>query len=416
MTDEARTGGSGPGALDDITVVEVANWVAAPSCTALMADMGARVVKIEPPGGDAMRGKLRQAKVADGERRPDLPFQLDNRGKRSVTVDLTDPRGAELVRSLTDRADVFVTNLLPGRRERYGLGAETLRAANPRLVYALLTGYGSKGPDADLVGFDQTAFFARSGIMSLVGEPNEPPPKFPTGQGDHPTGLALLSAILAALRVRDRTGVGQVVETALLRTAVWSIASDVATALADRRQPTRRGRLGAVGPMNTTYRCADDAWVNLSAADQGAWPRFCRALGRPDLGDDPAYATVRARFDQRITLIEQFERLFGSQPFAYWEPRLVSAGIVWAKVVTLPELVDDEQVRANDMFTRVEHPVAGSFETVAAPFTMSGSDTSVRGPAPEPGEHTKSVLAEMGVPPDRIDALRDAGVIGLGPG
>ncbi|MGH3745125.1 MAG: CaiB/BaiF CoA transferase family protein [Mycobacteriales bacterium] len=402
-----------PGALDDITVVEVANWVAAPSCAALMADMGARVVKVEPPGGDAMRGKLRQAKSGDGPARADHPFQLDNRGKRSVTVDLTDRRGAGLVRELVATADVFVTNLLPGRRERYGLGAEALLAVNPRLVYALLTGYGSLGPDADLVGFDQTAFFARSGIMSLVGEPGEPPPKFPSGQGDHPTGLALLSAVLAALRVRDRTGVGQVVETALLRSAVWSIGNDVAAALVDRRQPTRRGRLGAVGPMNTTYRCADGAWVNLSAADQGAWPRFCRALDRPDLAEDPQYATLRARFDQRALLIAEFDRVFGSQPYDHWAPRLESVGIVWAKVATLPDLVDDEQVRANGMFTRVEHP-AGTFETVAAPFTMSGSDASVRGPAPEPGEHTVAVLAEMGIPADRIEALRAEGVIGTG--
>jgi crotonobetainyl-CoA:carnitine CoA-transferase CaiB-like acyl-CoA transferase len=403
-----------PGPLDDITVVEVANWVAAPSCAALLADMGARVVKIEPPGGDAMRSKLRGPKAVDGVVHADYPFQLDNRGKRSIAVDLTDPRGAELVRDLAGRADVFVTNLLPGRRERYGLTADALLAVNPRLVYALLTGYGSRGPDADLVGFDQTAFFARSGIMSLVGEPGEPPPKFPTGQGDHPTGLALLAAILAALRVRDRTGVGQVVETALLRTAVWSIASDVATALVDRRQPTRRGRLGAVGPMNTTYRCADGAWVNLSAADQSAWPRFCRALDRPDLADDPRYETLRDRFDQRVELIAEFDRVFGSQPYPHWAPRLESVGLVWAKVATLPDLVDDEQVRANDMFVRVEHPVTGPFETVAAPFTMSASDASVRGPAPEPGEHTRSVLAELGLSAARIDELQAAGVIATG--
>lgn len=409
------SGDARPGPLDDITVVEVANWVAAPSCAALMADMGARVVKIEPPGGDAMRGKLRGPKSVDGVVHADYPFQLDNRGKRSVTVDLTDPRGAHLVRDLVARADVFVTNLLPGRRERYGLGAEALLAANPRLVYALLTGYGSQGPDADLVGFDQTAFFARSGIMSLIGEPGEPPPKFPTGQSDHPTGLALLSSILAALRVRDRTGIGQVVETALLRAAVWSIASDVATALVDHRQPTRRGRLGAVGPMNTTYRCADDVWVNLSAADQGAWPRFCRALARPDLAEEPRYATLRARFDRRVELIAEFDRVFAAQPYDHWAPRLASIGIVWAKVASLPDVVDDEQARANGMFARVDHPAAGPFETVAAPFTMSGANTSVRGPAPEPGEHTLSVLAELGIPADRIDTLRAAGVLGAGP-
>lgn len=399
------------GPLDDITVVEVANWVAAPSATVLMADMGARVVKVEPPGGDAMRGKLRQPKPAGDGPAVDAPFQLDNRGKRSVAVDLTDPRGADVVRFLAERADVFVTNLLPGRRERYGLGPDVLCAANPRLVYALLTGYGSGGPDADRVGFDQTSFFARSGIMSLVGEPHEPPPKFPAGQGDHPTGLALLSAVLAALRVRDRTGRGQVVETALLRTAVWSIGSDLASALVDRHQPTRRGRAGAVGPMNTVYRCADDAWVNLSAADQDVWPRFCRILGRPDLAEDDRYATLRDRFRQRVELIHVFDEVFGAQPYAHWQPRLDEIGLVWAKVSTLPEVVDDEQARANGMFAAV----GGGLETVAAPFTLSASRISPRGRAPEPGEHTVAVLAEMGMPAERIAALRADGVLAPGP-
>jgi crotonobetainyl-CoA:carnitine CoA-transferase CaiB-like acyl-CoA transferase len=176
------------GALDDITVVEIANWVAAPSCGALLADLGADVVKVEPLGGDGMRGKLRQPSPANGMEHADVPFQLDNRGKRSLAVDLSNPEGSALVRELVARADVVITNLLPGRLARYGLAPEQLRADHPALVYALVTGFGSVGPDADRSAFDLTAFFGRGGVMSLVGEPGDPPHAFRPGQGDHPTG------------------------------------------------------------------------------------------------------------------------------------------------------------------------------------------------------------------------------------
>ena len=237
------------GALDDITVLEVANWIAAPSCGALMADMGADVIKVEPLGGDGMRGKLRQPVPANGMEDADVPFQMDNRGKRSLAVDLSNPEGAGLVAELAARADVVITNLLPGRLARYGLAPEQLRADHPALVYALVTGYGSTGPDADRSAFDLTAFFGRGGVMSLIGEPGDPAHAFRPGQGDHPTGLALLSAVLAALRVRDRTGEGQVVETALLRTAAWTIACDVSAALVDRTQPNKRGRTQPLQPL-----------------------------------------------------------------------------------------------------------------------------------------------------------------------
>jgi crotonobetainyl-CoA:carnitine CoA-transferase CaiB-like acyl-CoA transferase len=401
------------GALDDITVLELANWIAAPSCTALMADMGADVIKVEPPGGDAMRGKLRPPRVDDPAMvAADVPFHLDNRGKRSIAVDLGDPAGAELVRELAGRVDVVVTNLLPDRLARYGLSPDQLLADHPRLVYALVSGFGSEGDDVDRAGFDLTAFFARGGIMSLVGEPGEPPPAFRSGQGDHPTGLALLSAVLAALRVRDRTGEGQVVETALLRTAAWSIGCDVAPALVDRRQPSKRGRMQAISPLNTRYRCGDGAWVNLSAADQRIWPAFCAAIGRPDLGDDARYDTTAKRFEHGVELIGLLDEVFAAEPFEHWRPRLDGSGIVWEKVADLVDLVSDPQARANGMFTTVEHPVAGPFETLAAPFQMRGSEVAVRGPAPETGAHTAEVLAQLGVDTDRISQLAADGVIG----
>jgi crotonobetainyl-CoA:carnitine CoA-transferase CaiB-like acyl-CoA transferase len=401
------------GALDDITVLEIANWVAAPSCAALMADMGARVVKVEPLVGDGMRAKLRQPQSEDADVvAADIPFHLDNRGKRSVAVDLRDERGAELVRRLAAGADVVVTNLLPDRLARYGLGPEQLRADHPALIYAMVTGYGTTGDDADRIAFDLTAFFARSGIMSLIGQPGEPPPAFRPGQGDHPTGLALLSAILAALRVRDRTGEGQVVETALLRTAAWTIGCDVATALVDHVQPTKRGRDEAFSPINNQYRCADGTWLNISAQDQRLWQPFCEAVGRPDLGADDRFATPGKRFKEGAHLFAVLEELFASEPYEHWAPLLDRSGVVWSRVAELPDLVDDPQARATGMFVEVDHPVIGSFETLAAPFQMSAADVAVRGRAPDIGEHTTEVLADLGLDDTQLSDLREAGVIG----
>jgi crotonobetainyl-CoA:carnitine CoA-transferase CaiB-like acyl-CoA transferase len=409
-------GGDVAGPLDDITVLEIANWVAAPSCAALMADMGARVVKVEPLGGDGMRGKLRQPRSDATEVvAADVPFHLDNRGKRSVAVDLRDDRGAEVVRALAAEADVVVTNLLPDRLRRFGLGPEQLRAANPRLVYALVTGYGSTGDDADRIAFDLTAFFARSGIMSLIGQPEEPPPAFRPGQGDHPTGLALLVAVLAALRARDRTGEGQVVETALMRTAAWTIGCDVATALVDRVQPARRARTEAFSPMNNQYRCADGTWLNVSAQDQRLWGSFCDAIGRPDLGADERYDTPAKRYREGAHLVAVLDGHFATGGADHWASLLDGSGVVWSRVAELPDLVDDPQARATGMFTPVEHPVIGTFETLAAPFTLSGSEVAVRGRAPEVGEHTAEVLAGAGVDEERLAALARDGVI-AGPG
>lgn len=380
-----------------------------------MADMGANVIKIEPLGGDSMRGKLRQPTPADTTPKTDVPFHFSNRGKRGLAVDLAKPEGGALVRELAAQADVVITNLLPGRLQKFGLGAEQLRAGNPGLIYALVTGYGSTGDDADRIGFDLTAFFGRGAIMSLIGEPGEPPPAFRPGQGDHPTGLALLTAILAALRVRDRTGEGQVVETALIRSAAWTIGCDVSAALVDKVQPTKRARNEAISPMNTRYRCADDVWVNLSTLDQGAWGRFCTALGVPELIEDERFATPQLRFRNNVQIVGIFDGLFGSQPYEHWSPKLDATGIIWGKVAELPDLVADPAARQMGMFGEIEHPEAGTFETLNAPFTMSASEVAVRGPAPEVGEHSRDVLASFGVDAGRIDALVASGVVGQRP-
>jgi crotonobetainyl-CoA:carnitine CoA-transferase CaiB-like acyl-CoA transferase len=401
-----------PGPLDDIKVLEIANWIAAPSATALMADMGASVIKVEPPTGDTMRNKLRQPVWPEEVTPTDVAFQLDNRGKQSIAVDLRDERGVALVHRLALEADVLVTNLLPERLARYGLGIEALRKEHPALILAVVSGQGSSGPEANKLAFDTTAFFGRGGVLSLIGEPGDPPHHPRPGQGDHPTGLALLVGILAALRVRDRTGQGQVVETALLRSAAWTIGVDVAAALVDRRQPGRRGRKQAVSPMNTRYECADGTWLIMSSHNQGVWTSFCEAVGRPDLISDPRSETPLARFTNAEELVSILDEVFAAHPYEHWATRLAPTGIIWSKVADLPTLVDDPQARAMGMFAEIEHPTTGRFETLEAPFSLSDSDVGVRGPAPEIGEDTDAVLLELGLSVDEVAALRAAGVVG----
>jgi crotonobetainyl-CoA:carnitine CoA-transferase CaiB-like acyl-CoA transferase len=401
------------GPLGDVSVVEIANWIAGPSATALMADMGASVIKVEPPSGDSMRNKLRQPRFPEGKKGTDMVFQMANRGKRSIAIDLVDERGRDIARDLIDRADVLVTNLTRSRLERYGLGPDDLHRRNPGLVYALVTGQGSTGEDADRLAFDVTAFFARGGVTALLGEPDAPPVAPRAGEGDHPTALALLVAILGALRVAERTGEGQLVETALMRVGAWTVGADMATALVDGRQPTKRSRAQPFSPTNTSYRCADGAWVALSSHNPATWPPFCEALGRPELATDPRFDTPTKRFANADQLTPIFDEIFGSQAFDHWAPLLDGTDVIWAKVAELPEVIADPQARQMGMFVELEHPDVGRFETLAAPFSFERSHVAARGRAPEVGEHTAEVLAELGYDEALVSGLIASGVVGL---
>ena len=397
--------------LDGVRVVEVAGWMAAPGAAAMMADLGADVVKVEPMRGDPLRGVIRQPET---DPPLDAPFQLDNRGKRGVAVALDRPEGQELVRRLIDSADVFLNNLLGRRQQKFGLDAATLMARNPRLVHATLTGYGLEGPDAARPGFDITAFFGRGGITHSITEPGEQAPRARPAQGDHAAALAMLAAVLASLRVVERTGAGQVVDVNLLATAAWTMGTDLSSTLVDGQDPLTLGRRRRRHALQESFRTSDGRWILLFMPEPHWWPRFCAAVGRPEWVRDPRLETFAARLEHMSDVTDLMDALFVERTLAEWGQVLDGADLTWAPAATVSEVAADPHAAAAGTFPVVSHPVAGDFRTVAVPMRLPGQDIGPRGPAPDLGQHTREVLSELGLSEVELDALITDGTVSDG--
>ncbi len=380
--------------------------IAAPSMAALMADLGASVVKVEPLTGDILRNA-----VIDGPG-PDPYFELDNRGKRGIAVDLSQPDGVALVHRLARSADVLVTNLTADRMAKYSLSAEDLTSVAPRCIHASLSGYGTRGDDAGRLAYDMTAFFARGGVQSLVSEPGGAPPAFRPGQGDHTSALALLAATLAALRLRDMTGQVAPVEVALMQVATWTIASDLAVTLVAGTGPERWARSDWPSPLTCRFRCSDDRWIALCMpGPRDFWPAFAECIGHPEWVDDPRFGTILARRENASDLIAECDVIFAAEPRDRWAPRLDAAGLTWGPVQSVESLVDDSTLHELGGLHLIDDHPSGPFHTVAAPFRLRGADVTIRGRAPELGEHTRAVLTEAGLCDAEIEALVADGVV-----
>ncbi len=398
--------------LDDVRILDMTNFMAGPSAAAILADLGADVVKVEPLRGDIVRNGTRQPRKTPGVVQVDASFQADNRGKRSIAVAVDRPEGAEVVRRLASKVDVFLSNLLPHRQERFGLDPPSLFARHPRLVHATFSGHGLTGPDANRPAFDVTTFFARGSLTDSMGEPGLPPPWPRPAQGDHTSSLALVAGILAALRLAERTGEGQVLDCNLLATAAWTQVTDLSVALVDGYLPSKRDRRHHVGAMSNCFLCQDNRWIMINMTEARYWPLFCNAIGRPEWNTDERFATLKARFENIAELTDLMDEIFATRTLAEWGSTFDTEKLIWGPVATLVELAVDPQAETIGMYPYIDHP-AGRFRTVAAPMFIRGANVGPRGPAPELGEHTREVLLSAGYSDDEVLVLHQDGVVGI---
>lgn len=408
---ENASGDTHSGPLKGLKVVEMGIWVAAPATGAVLGDWGAEVVKVENPlGGDPVRGLMAMGVAFEPPINPSL--ELDNRNKRSVAVNVQTPEGSAVVKRLLRDADVFVTNLRRNALQRAGLTYEDVRQENPRLIYAALSGYGTRGPEKDRAGFDYAAFWARAGAMASLGEPEGPPPTQRPAMGDHPAGLSLAGAICAALYHRERTGEGQEVHLSLFQAGLWMMATDIEVCLVTGMGSAPTGRM-VPNPLWNHYKAKDEKWFHLVMLQPDRyWKGFCEAIARPDLVSDERYATVFTRAQHSLEFIALLDSIFATKTRAEWGEIFDRFDLVWGPVQSVAEVVRDPQARALGAFAKVPHRTGQEIEVVRSPIEFGATPASVRHAAPELGEHTEEVLLEHGYTWEDIAALKEKGAIG----
>ena len=395
--------------FSDLLVLDVSSYIAGPVAATILGDYGANVIKVEPPGiGDPNRviGKL-----------PNLPqhevnylWQLDSRNKRSIALDLKSDDGQAILHRLIERADILITNYPLKVRARLKLSYDDIAPLNSRLIYASLTGYGEEGPDADQVGFDSTAYFARSGLMHTARYQGQPPAVVLPAQGDRPTGVTLFAAISVALLERHRTGKGGWVGTSLLANGLWSNGIFAQAGLLGASLAPRPPRTEPRSALSNVYRCRDDRWFQLTVTDEErGWPALCRAIGQPELAEDARFANVTERRANASVLTALLDDTFAADDYEHWRRALKAHNVAFG-VIALPEdLPRDEQAVSAGIVVETDNPDMP--QTIAAPFSLGDVEPQRAGPAPELGAHTDEILRELGYEDADISAFREAGSV-----
>lgn len=395
--------------LEGLKVVEYATYMAAPGAGSILRDWGAEVIKVEPPGGDPIRNFF---KTIGTDYQDNPVFDFDNRGKQSISVDTRTEEGAEILRKLASTADVFLTNVRPGGLSRSGLDYDSLKAVNPKLVYCSLTGYGLEGPDANRPGFDVASFWARSGVAALTIPKGQEPFALRTAFGDHTTSMATAAGICAGLVEALRTGKGRLIETSLLRTALYALGTDFAIQLFFGRIGSTKSRAESIQPLMNFFKTKDGHWLCIVSRQGNAdWAPICRSLKLDHLIDDDRYSSSKGRRANSAELVGLLDDAFGKFDREEIAARMDVEQIAWAPVQTLAEVAADPQVMAAGGIVDMPSADGGSYKAPASPVRFPGADDGPKGPAPKNGEHTKSVLVSLGYSSETIEGLLRDGVV-----
>jgi crotonobetainyl-CoA:carnitine CoA-transferase CaiB-like acyl-CoA transferase len=398
------------GVLEGVRVLEVSMWAMVPATGAILAEWGADVLKVEGPHGDPVRGLVTAGITPDG---PRYTWEMWNRGKRAIALDLNDLGAHAIVHQLAAEADVFLTSILPAQRAKLGIDLESIRAANPSIIYASGSGVGSKGPEANKGGYDSITFWARSGAAASATPPGADPVGMPAGAfGDATSGMALAGGVSAALVKKARTGEGSVVEASLLGTAMWAmqmwITGARAAGLDDMPRTTRQRPFNV---LVNTYLTADDRWIALCMlqADQ-YWPGVCHAIDRDDLIDDARFADAKLRAENVEACVAELEATFRAEPLDVWTARLATQDGQWDVLKKVSEVLDDPQVEANQFAHRVPYADGHELSLVQSPVQFDQAPATVR-PAPEFGADTDAVLEALGWDSEAIIEAKIKGTV-----
>jgi crotonobetainyl-CoA:carnitine CoA-transferase CaiB-like acyl-CoA transferase len=394
-----------------VRILELAQWVFVPAAGSLFADWGADVIKIEhPTEGDPYRG-LESQGITKSIAGVNYSIEAINRGKKSIGLDIKNPAGRELLLRLVSDVDVFLTNFRPGALERAGLGVEELRRVNPRLIYARGHGFGVRGPDRDMPAYDATAFWARGGVTHVL-TPEEV--DFPIQQrgafGDRQAAMNLAFGVAGALYRQAQTGVGSVVDVSLLASSMWTMTSDVISALqgGEPRQTTSRARIA--NPLVNTFKTSDDRFISLVLLQPDRyWAELCEVLERPDLGSDPRFADMAIRGENREACLSELDATFGASTYREWCDKFEKTNFPWAPVQAIEEILTDRQVIANGYISEVATETT-TFRIPNGPVQID-EQAATLGRAPEHGQHTEEILLDAGFSWEEIVTLKEQGAI-----